>query len=171
MNVLSVLSFLGAALLSCVLPTMQPTQVPPTQAPFSLNISAKDDTVRAGSEVRVKIVLTNTSNREIYIIHEKASDVGEQAGFTLDVRDAGGMVVPFTRYGQLFFNHEAVTLGAPSPFDLKPGKTLKDEIIVSKLFDLSKPGKYSIQVKRQDDSSTAVVKSNTITVTVTPAAP
>jgi C4-type Zn-finger protein len=33
---------------------------------------------------------------------------------------------------------------------------------------MSKPGKYSIQVERIDDESKTVVKSNTITVTVTP---
>jgi uncharacterized protein (DUF58 family) len=165
MSVLNALSLLGAALLSCTLSAVQATQ-----ALFSLNISAKDDTVPAGSTVKVEIVLTNTSNRVIYIIHEKAPDAGEQAGFTLDVRNADGSVVAFTRYGQKFFNHEAVFLGAPAPFALKPGNPLKDEIVVSKLFDLSKPGKYSIQVKRLDDSSSTEVSSNIISVTITPSA-
>jgi len=42
---------------------------------------------------------------------------------------------------------------------------------VSRLFDMTEPGKYVIQVYRRatDDGRGAIVKSNTITVTVTPA--
>jgi hypothetical protein len=42
------------------------------------------------------------------------------------------------------------------------------ELIVSRLYDLSKPGKYTIQVTRRDDASKTIVKSNPITVTITP---
>jgi hypothetical protein len=41
-------------------------------------------------------------------------------------------------------------------------------ISVSDLYDLSKPGQYTIQVRRWDDETKTWVKSNTLTVTVTP---
>jgi hypothetical protein len=45
---------------------------------------------------------------------------------------------------------------------LKPGKTRKGSLVISDLYDLTHPGKYSVQVRR------ATVKSNTITVAVVP---
>ena len=49
---------------------------------------------------------------------------------------------------------------------LQPGESKKDEIILNKLYDLSKPGKYTVQVLGLDDVR-RTVKSNTITVTIT----
>jgi hypothetical protein len=42
------------------------------------------------------------------------------------------------------------------------------EINVSKLYDLGAPGKYFIRVQTADPESAAMVKSNTVRVTVTP---
>jgi hypothetical protein len=45
-------------------------------------------------------------------------------------------------------------------------RTLKDGIVISKLFDLGRAGKYTVRVIRRDEISTTLVTSNTITVTV-----
>jgi hypothetical protein len=57
---------------------------------------------------------------------------------------------------------------------VEPGKSSEDFLIVSNLFDLSKPGKYAVTVRhemRADDSNPDIkliyAKSNTITITVT----
>jgi hypothetical protein len=42
------------------------------------------------------------------------------------------------------------------------------DLVVSRLYDLSKPGKYAIQVTRPDLGSRTLVKSNAVTVTITP---
>ena len=47
-------------------------------------------------------------------------------------------------------------------FPLEPGETMKDELVISDLYNMSRPGKYSVQV------SCRGAKSNTITVTVVP---
>jgi hypothetical protein len=52
---------------------------------------------------------------------------------------------------------------------LLPGKTITEEIIVNKLFDLSTPGTYTVQVRRMDNETKTLVISNTIKVTVTSA--
>ncbi len=54
------------------------------------------------------------------------------------------------------------------PRSVKPRETLADVIQLDKLYDLSKPDKYAIQVERIDDDTKAIVKSNKLTVTVTP---
>jgi hypothetical protein len=51
---------------------------------------------------------------------------------------------------------------------LKPGETLMHKVNVSKLYDLSRPGKYRIRFRWQDIELKMHVTSNPITVTVTP---
>ncbi len=52
---------------------------------------------------------------------------------------------------------------------VKAKQTAMWSINVSKFYDLSQPGKYSIRVQRGDpEDLEATVTSNTITVTVTP---
>ena len=53
-------------------------------------------------------------------------------------------------------------------FPLNPGESLKDSISISKMYDMTKPGKYQVQVQRTDPESKVIVKSNTIGITVTP---
>jgi hypothetical protein len=51
---------------------------------------------------------------------------------------------------------------------VKAGQTVTWGIYVSKFYDMSKPGKYAIQIERGDlGDPTLTVKSNTVTVTVT----
>ena len=51
---------------------------------------------------------------------------------------------------------------------LLPGESWRDLILMKNLYDLSQPGQYTIQVRRWDDETKTWVKSNTLTVTVTP---
>jgi hypothetical protein len=52
---------------------------------------------------------------------------------------------------------------------LNPGEEDRHSLMISKLYDLSKPGKYTIQVTRLDLEGTKIqLKSNAITVTVEP---
>jgi hypothetical protein len=57
--------------------------------------------------------------------------------------------------------------GSGACVPLKPGETLVERIEVSKLYNLTKPGKFVIQVERGDPESTAPVRANAVTVTVT----
>lgn len=63
--------------------------------PFSLTISMPQTTIKAGSEVRVKVVLLNASAREIRLPDEEFSGPG-QFGFGLEVRDSHGGLAPLT---------------------------------------------------------------------------
>ena len=51
---------------------------------------------------------------------------------------------------------------------IRAGETLTQNLRVSALYDMRKPGKYTIQVWRRDPQSD--IKSNIVTVTVTPKA-
>jgi hypothetical protein len=49
----------------------------------------------------------------------------------------------------------------------KPGEAIKSSIDLNELYEL-KPGKYTAQMYQKDDIAKVNVKSNIITVTVTP---
>jgi len=146
----------------------------PKQPAFSIAISAPD-LISAGSEPKLSIVLKNTSDHEIMLGRSVQPDHGE-LHHDVEVRDDKGDLAPETEYHRKIKGRLPATPGkAPPPpnvwsdilTSIKPGETRNDDLTISKLYDLSKPGKYTIQVSRFDEDTKAVVKSNTITVNVT----
>jgi len=51
---------------------------------------------------------------------------------------------------------------------LQPGESVVRDVDVAKFYDIELPGKYQIWVEKIDEKSQIRVKSNTITITVTP---
>ncbi len=139
--------------------------------PFSLAITTKTPTVAVGSHLKVQIVLTNTSSNTIVITRDKSVEAAEQAGFSATVLDSSGKQVPYTSFGDKFFKGELITISTPFQVPMKPGEALKQEINITKLYNLSVSGVYTIQLQRKDEASAAVFRSNILTVTVTPANP
>jgi hypothetical protein len=145
-----------------------------TRPSFSVTISVPQDVVAAGSEVKVKITLKNTSNHDIGIPKSPADDQGGSYN-KITVRDEeGNLVADNATIAARTDKHKGtqselmnLTMETIILFTVKPGESLKDGIKLSEIYDLSKPGKYSIELERTDDTKT-VVKSNTITLTVTP---
>jgi hypothetical protein len=149
----------------------QAAQTKPPQ--FSVAISPVPAIVRAGSEIRVKIVMTNTTDHEINIVRSPGEDNGENWN-DIEGFDETGKAASETEYYRafkgkgLYKGHIVLRMGSNILFPVKPGEALKDGIIVGNLFDLSKPGKYTVHVQRPDRISGNIIKSNTITITVTP---
>jgi hypothetical protein len=176
---------------------------------FSLSISVPQDVLKAGSEVRVGIVLKNTAEHEIRVITVAVpeNDTGDTIQFRATVLDGRGDPVPFTALGVRRWKDNTGIDGSgmsgteivPPLTDCKLGKgyspnrlpsacapfcsaaqldaanrqngdcgLARAELVVSRMYDLSKPGKYTIHVTRYDYASKTIVKSNPITVTITP---
>ncbi|HET6841477.1 MAG TPA: hypothetical protein VFK06_07285 [Candidatus Angelobacter sp.] len=149
------------AVLLAALPATSPSQshnraqmvIPPT---FSLVISTKEATIKAGSEVRMEIAITNITDHPIKI----AVGPGTYP-YLLDVRDADGNLAPETAYGhEMRIEKNGMTLADT----LEPGQTEKLECVVSEWNDLT-AGTYFIQVQRWRHPN---VKSNKLTITVIP---
>jgi len=179
-------------------------QSPPNQAaaaPFSVSITLAQDVVKAGSEVRLDIVLTNTSNENIVIAgwEDQNCEIYE-----IEVHDSDGKRLPQRNecLPSENPNQTTVCVTASSPVVrtctpqnqvVRPHGELKEEILVNELYDLSRPGKYTIQAQRENnpktivtvpgkfgysrdielddkinDVSRATVESNTATLTVEP---
>jgi hypothetical protein len=76
------------------------------------------------------------------------------------IRDDGGNVIPTILSGP--------RLSSRFGFFVEPGKDNKESLPIDKQFDLTKPGRYSLQVEKEDRTTKTVVKSNTLVLTITP---
>src|SRR5215831_13891889 len=133
----------------------------PAQAPFKIAITAEKSTVVAGDDVTIDVTLTNTSN---HIISEGAMYLGGielDSTFRFEVLDEHKKPVPIRHYP-----NEELRGGSVRFRDTKPGETFTQQQRVSALYDMRKPGKYTIQVWRRNPDYD--IKSNIVTVTVTP---
>jgi hypothetical protein len=168
--------FLAAAMMA--IPPCLPGQ---PGAPIVLSISVPT-TTRAGEEVRLEIMVTNTSDQtvEIYTASGRP-DGGEAEDYNgIDVRDADRKLLPRTGGHQFERSDGTVVLHRSTlslrPAALAPGERFHDYTTLSRLFDLTKPGTYVVTV-RQDvrldhavpEPKRVTATSNTITVTVLPA--
>jgi hypothetical protein len=134
------------------------SQITPAHVPISLTISAPSLEVKAGSEFKLDIVLTNTSAERVLLSMYPWD-------FTVDVRDSEGNVVGKAKKAS---DSSERTLGWGSYQGrwLGPHEVVRWTEIVGKKLDLTKAGKYTVQATRTHGNAT--VKSNTITITVAP---
>ncbi len=145
--------------------------------PFTLTASAVNDLVKVGSAVVLNVTVTNTSNHEISIWKANSKD---QGGYVYKVnvkieKDSSPRETTFGRRIRLHHGNLAnitpddYMVGASgAPLPLRPGKTRKDEVNVSRLYDLSQPGNYIVQVQLFDETTKIFVKSNNIMIKVIP---
>jgi hypothetical protein len=144
--------------------------------PFTITIFAEGPesqtgpdryTVKSGSDVFVKVHLTNTSKHKLSLNYDKDSRTNVDFFHRYEVSDSKGNAAQ-----KRAINHPEIGStghGWPARV-LAPGASMDitgDDI--SRLYDLSQPGEYTIQLSRiiSGDSKDGVVKSNMITVMVT----
>jgi hypothetical protein len=110
--------------------------------------------------VELRVRLTNTSDHEI-----NGSTVnvnGFSPAYLYDVRDQSGNAI---QQKQIDPGHQ----GSAQVIMLKPGESRAETTRIDEAFDLW-PDTYTIQLSRpvSDEPGASVVKSNKITITVTP---
>jgi hypothetical protein len=163
-----------------VVPAEASRTAPAPGPPFSLIVRTygKYSTVTSREPGFGLLVDTkNTSAHRITLATQKPDQ--EQVGpvYKIDVLDSAGASAPEKDAGRLakirdqsppFAGQEAAQRHGEEALSLKPGEEWWDAISVSQFYDLSKPGQYTIQLRRWDDETKTWVKSNTITLTVTP---
>jgi hypothetical protein len=144
--------------------------------PFSITLSSPHDTWKVGSAVTVKIALTNTSDQAVLIRKSFAQDAGE-VFMDVEVKDDQGNQPPRTKYyrrlrqeggydSEMSPDEEFLVSRSVKKIFLKPGETIEVGIVVNRLFDLDRPGKYSVRVQQRGEGAKSAVASNTITVIV-----
>jgi hypothetical protein len=136
-----------------------------TRAAFTLTINAVSNKLKTGTPVKLSVTVKNISNRDIQLYTDAR---GAEVEYTVDVRDEKGNVLPDTEYKRTNLSEDIPRLGGASMRPLRSGDSLTDMFNVSRLYEMVSPGRYTIQLQRFDLGSGTYVKSNTITVTVSP---
>jgi hypothetical protein len=129
--------------------------------PFKIAITAESSTVVAESDVSIKVSLTNTSDHDVRegVMYGRGNIASI---YRFEVRDEHGEMVPKRTYPH-------PELGYPGSVrfsTISPKQTITEDQEVSALYDMRKPGKYTIQVWRRNPDCD--IKSNIITITVIP---
>jgi len=159
--------------------------------PVSTTISVPKNTAKLGSPVLVEITLRNISDNEIFVSEEPNFRQGE-TNYLVQMWDSKGQPVPETdyyrRYKCAFGEGPCNSSELPSTFvgsswsvRLAPGAALKNENVpdtdvvdLNKLFRLTAPGEYKVQVQRDDEHlqgghrPSEYSKSNVLTITLVP---
>lgn len=143
---------------------------------FSLAISTAKGFVKTGSPIQIDITVKNVSDHSISLstsyIHPNV-EISDR----VTIVNADGSKSLETELARRSLGHSTPEDESRSPtiatgklvfLDLKAGQSFTYQLNVDELYDLGVPGKYSIQVERLNDEGNVSVKSNKITVTVTP---
>ena len=135
----------------------------PTAATFSIVISTPATTVRLGEAIPLKIVMTNTSKNYIYwgqLLSEK------RVHFNISVVDKESHAVALTAYGRRMNGIPEGggpgMAGSVFPARLAPGKSISEELLLNKEYEIDHAGTYRIQAEQFDPVSKVPVKSNVI---------
>lgn len=132
--------------------------------PFKIAINAESPIVVAEDDVLIKVSLTNTSNQDVNEGVMYMDGIALDTTFRFEVRDEHGDLVP-----KRIYPHEELRTGKVIFRTIARGETFTQKQPVSVLYDMRKPGKYTIQVfRRISDNPEDDIKSNIIVITVTP---
>jgi len=130
--------------------------------PFALELRSEQDSVPAGSEIKVEITLRNTSNRMI-----RTSFGLPEFDYSVRVHDALGRIPAETALARNA--KERSYFSNDQSFTLQPGESLPAAtLLLTKLYDLSSPGRYTVQVSRAvpKELGGGTVESNLLTIAV-----
>jgi hypothetical protein len=124
--------------------------------------------VKAGSDVFIRVHLTNVSNHNLSLGYDKDSRTNVDFSHQYEVRDSHGNPAQKRK-----ISHPEIGSSGNGwpPRILKPGESTDitgDDI--SRVFDLSSLSRYTVRLSRavSEDAKDGVVKSNTITVNAIP---
>ncbi len=145
----------------------EPLQAGTAGGPFSIAISAHEDEVQVGSDMRVTITLKNLSTKQVLIARHTGSDNPEFT-FRIVVKDTQGREVEESAYARGIGGERAQAEGRSIVDYVQPGGIAVQTAHVGKLVNLRRPGRYTVQVSRKDPVSGVTVKSNEITLSVVP---
>jgi len=138
------------------------SQATPT---YTDHISLVSPGVTRSTDIVILSVLTNVSDHNILRTGEE-----DVYPFKLVIRDEQGNLVKETDYGMKVHGSiphqvQAPHLGAPV---IKKGESVSGKIDLSKEFDLSAPGVYTVYITDTDRETRLQVTSNVLTFTVQP---
>jgi len=152
-----------------------------TKDAVSVSIQCSQSEVKSGAEVKLVITVTSTSDHDVNLYKTPGPDGQAEDVNRIEVRDGSGNLLPRAGVQTVEIGGTLRTLPKKIRVSrkgviLKPGENLTDFTILTNLFNLSKPGIYTVTVqngRRPEDGGSNLkliyVKSNAITIAVLPA--
>lgn len=133
------------------------------RAEVAISISTKTPIVKTGSDVWINIILKNTSTRELSCMSAVTLNHVDMS-FAYQVTGPSGKPL-----GKRKPKYPALdSSGSIYPCMFGPGKTtLPKRSLISAIFNMTKPGKYTVRVLRRTTQHTWV-RSNLLHITVSP---
>jgi len=133
---------------------------------LKITIVAAQNSVNAGDPIEITVTMKNMSDHDITMVAVGSNSKAE-LNYEIITRDKNGEMLNKTIYGK---GLKGGVAGSRKLFTLKPGAEITETSDINKLYDMSMPGEYIIQVEKELPASEGkgTIKSNTITVTVTP---
>jgi hypothetical protein len=140
--------------------------------PLSLSIEIDNSSVKLGADIQVKATIKNNTDQGIQLSELRtAGDLHLEYKVNVERDDHTAVA---KKYAEKLRRHEVswdpLADGSVHFVPIQPGETHEDSVNISNRYEFDKPGKYSIQIERELPESLGggVIKSNTITVMVTP---
>jgi hypothetical protein len=142
----------------------QTSSAPNTTLTLKVRVSTPKSTVRLGEDVPLIVSTTNTGSKRLIL----QGDLKPELNYMLEVHDEKGGDVAFTKRGKSLLKHEGAEpiISSSGFFELQPGKSREERLILNQLFDLTQAGTYSIQLTSKDPDGNLRTKLNVVKITV-----
>jgi|ERR1700682_380463 len=137
------------------------------QQPFSLTIETKNSVARVGEPLHLQVILTNSSHKQLRLAEAPGDPAPAEYQYAIEIRDSNGQLATLTAYGRKFTG-SIPPRGSRVTRIIESGESVTDEAVLTKLYDLSRPGKYVVQVTRSVPPylGKGVVRSNRVTIAI-----
>lgn len=148
-----------------------PTQTGIPPAGYSITVSAPPSPISLGSPIEITITVKNIAGRDI----PWRAEVGATAYKAFRVSLAKGGHEPETTpfHRRLTGNQrpdDPLELGPSSSIvsSIAPGESFTQTMDIKRLYNITEPGLYTLQVSRYDEATKTTVRSNTVTLNILP---
>ena len=117
------------------------------ELPFTLTINVSKERIVSGQDIALSLTFDNLSGSPRFLVRNADSN-------WIVVRRADGSAVALTEYGRSLYHPESpvhsICLSGCTHFTLIPtGKSGIDTATLNKIYDMSAPGTYTVQVEHQ----------------------
>jgi len=142
-----------------------PVWAQPSQAPISVRISPQAPTSKSASDIWITVHITNTSDQPVDLSGSINEMTGQDSILSFEVHDLNGKSSVKRKYKhpELAGHHPVMDR------ILRPGQSLTEEENLSRLYDMSAPGTYVVQVSlRPAQGSKGPLRSDPLHISVEP---
>lgn len=143
----------------------------PAHAPaFSIRVTTHEGPIHLGSPITAIVTVTNVSGKELYMQSNRGKDAAYKDFSIVLTKNEREVKTTFFKRKisgkQLPDDPQEVEDGSSIALPYPPGRMFVMTIDLERLYEITEPGLYKVDVNRLDDYSKTVVHSNTAIVKI-----